>query len=179
MLSAWMITYLRDTSCLLPAQLLRFVNEHMGGNSDILCISATISEAEDGIAFLETMLAFGAQFLNRAGEFYTHCCGCLGRERVEAFALEEVHAVEAEGFHFHQGLGAGDVGAGDGVDEHVFDGAFAAFDVFVWEVSWGLFLVIGHIWLTDCSHGRHVDLVGNKMDFAWTEKYLAGFWWFS
>jgi hypothetical protein len=46
-----------------------------------------------------------------------------------AFALHEVHAVEAEGFHFDEGLRAGDLGLGDVVDEHVGDGAFAIFDV--------------------------------------------------
>ena len=47
-----------------------------------------------------------------------------------AFALEEVHAVEAEGFDFYEGLGVRGFWSGRvGVDEHVFDWAFAAFDV--------------------------------------------------
>lgn len=51
-----------------------------------------------------------------------------------AFALHEVHAVEAEGFYFDESLGAGDLGPGDVVDEHVFDGAFTGFDVCDLEV---------------------------------------------
>ena len=47
-----------------------------------------------------------------------------------ALTLHEIHAVEAEGFHFNESLGAGDFGPGDVVDEHVVDGAFAAFDVY-------------------------------------------------
>jgi hypothetical protein len=47
-----------------------------------------------------------------------------------AFALHEVHAVETEGFDFDEGLGAGNLGLGDGVDEEGFDGAGAVFDVY-------------------------------------------------
>ena len=46
-----------------------------------------------------------------------------------AFTLHEIHAVEAEGFYFDEGLGASDFRSGNVVDEHVVDGAFAAFDV--------------------------------------------------
>ena len=51
-----------------------------------------------------------------------------------AFTLHEIHAVEAEGYYFDEGLGAGNFGAGDVVDEHVFDGPFATFDVCCFEV---------------------------------------------
>jgi len=52
-----------------------------------------------------------------------------------ALTLHEIHAVEAEGFHFDESLGAGDFGPGDVVDEHVFDGAFATFDVCGFELD--------------------------------------------
>ena len=72
-----------------------------------------------------------------------------------AFALHEVHAVEAEGFDFDEGLRAGDLGLGDVVDEHVFDGAFAGFDVCGFgELDLLLFVVLGSgfLFLGICTH---------------------------
>jgi len=44
--------------------------------------------------------------------------------------LEEIHAVEAEAFYFHQGLRAGGGGdRGGGIDVEGGDTAFAAVDV--------------------------------------------------
>lgn len=48
--------------------------------------------------------------------------------------LHEIHAVQTEGFHLDESLGAADFGLGDVVDEHVSDGAFAIFDVWVVQV---------------------------------------------
>jgi hypothetical protein len=62
----------------------------------------------------------------------------LSRELAEAEGkgLQEIHAVEAKGFYFYQGLSGADLGDGGvGVDEHVFDGAFAALDV--WRTMLG------------------------------------------
>lgn len=121
--------YLRDTSTLLPAQLIGLVDEHVRRDSNVLSVRATVSKAKDGIALLEAVLAVGAQLLNGARELDTHGRRSLRRKRVETFALEEIHAVEAEGLDLDEGLGAGDLRPGDIIDEHVFDGAFAAFDV--------------------------------------------------
>lgn len=65
-------TYLRNTSTLLPAQLLRLVNEHVRRNSNVLGVSAAVRKAKDGIAFLEIALAAFGQLLDRAGELDTH-----------------------------------------------------------------------------------------------------------
>ena len=126
-------TYLRNTSTLLPAQLLRLVNEHVRRHSDILSVSATIRKAEDGIAFLEFALATFGQLLDRAGELDTHGSRSLRGEWVVALTLHEIHAVEAESFYFDESLGASDLGPGDVVDEHAFDGAFAIFDICRWK----------------------------------------------
>jgi hypothetical protein len=66
-----------------------------------------------------------------------------------AFALHEVHAVEAEGFHFDEGLRAGDLGLGDVVDEHVGDGAFTIFDVCCFGWLGVLWFVCVFFWVTN------------------------------
>lgn len=76
-----------------------------------------------------------------------------------AFTLHEIHAVEAEGFHFDESLSAGDFGPGDVVDEHVFDGAFATLDVCCLKVR---LIVVGFRFFaslrTNSSHGRHFEM---------------------
>jgi hypothetical protein len=54
----------------------------------------------------------------------------LGRERVVAFALEQVHAVETEGFDADEGLCGGGSRAFDLVNEEGGGGALAILDVF-------------------------------------------------
>lgn len=67
---------------------------------------------------------------DRAGELDAERGGGLWWEGVGAFALEEVHAVEAEGFDFDEGLGGAWLrDRGVVVHEQGGDGAFAAFDV--------------------------------------------------
>lgn len=65
-------TYLRNTSTLFPAQLLRLMNKHMRRYSNILSVSAAVRKTEDGIAFLETALVALSQLLDRARELHAH-----------------------------------------------------------------------------------------------------------
>lgn len=74
-----------------------------------------------------------------------------------ALTLHEIHAVEAEGFYFDESLGAGDFGAGDVVDEHVFDGAFAVFDVCCLEVK--LVIVVELVSCCFCSRYAPIALM--------------------
>ena len=77
----------------------------MRGNGDVLCIRAAVSETEDFVVEFETALVVGtAETDDCARELDAHCRRGLGWEGVVAFALEKVHAVEAEGFDFHEGL---------------------------------------------------------------------------
>jgi hypothetical protein len=96
----------------------------------------------------------------------------LRRQRVEAFALQEVHAVEAEGFYFYEGLRGADFGDGSvGINEHVLDGAFAALDVwegrlerwFLSSLPYVCFCESGGFELTNCTHGRHIELFNARM----------------
>lgn len=97
-------TYLWNTSRLLPAQLIRLVDEHVCRDGNILSVSASVRKAENSIAFLEAVLAFSAELFDRTGELNAHCCRSLRRERVQAFTLEEIHAVQTKSFHFDESL---------------------------------------------------------------------------
>jgi hypothetical protein len=73
------------------------VDQHVGRHGDVLGVSAAVREAEDCIAFLETALAIAAQLLDRARELDAHGGGSLGRQRVVALTLHEIHTVETKG----------------------------------------------------------------------------------
>jgi hypothetical protein len=122
-------TNLRDTSTLFKAQLIRLVDEHMCAHGNVLRISTTVRETKHSIALFETALALRSEFLDYTAEFDTEGLGGLGRERVVAFALEQVHAVETEGFDADEGLCGGGGRAFDLVDEEGGGGAFAFLDV--------------------------------------------------
>jgi hypothetical protein len=122
-------TNLRDASTLLKAQFIRLVDEHMCAHGNVLCISTAICQTKHSIALLEATLALIGQFLNYATEFDTKSLGSLGRKRVVAFALEQVHAVQTEGFDADEGLSGGRGGAFDLVDEEGSGWAFAILDV--------------------------------------------------
>ena len=110
----------------------------MRAHCDILRVRAPIGQAEDGVADREMLV--GARALvagligvgkgdDGAGELDAESGGGLGRERVVALALQEVHAVEAEGVDFHQGLGvSGGWGDGGGVGVEGGDGAGVVVD---------------------------------------------------
>jgi hypothetical protein len=122
-------TNLRDTSTLFKAQLIWLVDEHMCAHGNVLRISTTVRETKHSIALFETALALRSEFLDYTAEFDTEGLGGLGRERVVAFALEQVHAVETEGFDADEGLCGGGGRAFDLVDEEGGGGAFAFLDV--------------------------------------------------
>ena len=125
-------TYLRNPRTLLPAQLVRLVHEHVRADGDVLGVGAAVREPEDGVPLLKTALAVAAELLDRAAEFDTQRLGGLGRDRIHALALQQVHAVQTEGFDFDEGLGTCRLGTrGLVVDEEVRDRAFAVFDVCV------------------------------------------------
>jgi hypothetical protein len=124
-------TNLRNTSTLFKAQLIRLVDEHVCAHGNVLCISTTVRQTKHGITLFETALALRSEFLDYTAEFDAQSFGGLGRERVVAFALEQVHAVETEGFDADEGLCGGGGRAFDLVDEEGGGGAFAFLDVFV------------------------------------------------
>jgi len=100
------------------------------GYDDVFSVGAAVREPKDFVADGEAVFGGGAEGLDYAGELDAEGFGGLRGERVVAFALEEVHAVEAEGFDFDEG--AGGVGGGLGgfvVDEEGGYGACAAVDV--------------------------------------------------
>ena len=143
----------------------------MRGNGNVLRVRTTICQTEHLISLLELSLAAGSQLLDGSLEFNSHGLGGLRRQRVQAFALQQVHAVEAKGLYFYESLRGADFGHGSvGVDEHVLDWAFATLDV--WRKTLGgcisfrfsfVFVKVAVAGLTDCSHGRHVELIIDRI----------------
>lgn len=124
-----MRTNLRDTSTLLKAQFIRLVDEHVCAHGNILCISTAVCQTKHSITLLESVLALRSEFFDYTAEFDTEGCGSLGRQRVVAFALEQVHAVETEGLDADESLCGGRLGTFDLVDEEGGGGALAILDV--------------------------------------------------
>ena len=135
-------TNLGDTSTLLKAQFIRLVNEHVRAHGNVLCISTTIRQTKHSITLFETILALRSEFFDYTAEFYTEGFGSLGRKRVLAFALEQVHAVETEGFDADESLCGCGFGTFNFVDEEGGCGAFALLDVCDY-LSVGCFLKMG------------------------------------
>jgi hypothetical protein len=101
----------------------------MRAHGNVLCISTTVCQTKHSISLLEAAFTLIGQFLDYTAEFDTEGLGSLGRERVVAFALEQVHAVETKGFDTDEGLSGGGSGAFDLVDEESGGWAFAILDV--------------------------------------------------
>jgi hypothetical protein len=101
----------------------------MRAHSNVLCIGTTVCQSKHSITLLEAAFTLIGQFLDYTTEFDTESLGSLGRERVVAFALEQVHAVETKGFDADEGLSGGGSGAFDLVDEEGGGWTFAILDV--------------------------------------------------
>jgi hypothetical protein len=76
----------------------------MRAHSNILCISAPIGQPKHFITDFEFALCTRRNTLDDAGEFDAQDWTGLGWEWVMAFALEEVHAIQAEGFDLYYGV---------------------------------------------------------------------------
>ena len=105
------------------------MDEHVSAHGNVLCVSTTVCQTKHSIALLETVLALRSKLLNYAAKFNTEGFGSLGWERVVAFALEQVHAVQTKGLDADEGLCGGGLGTFDFVDEEGGGGAFALLDV--------------------------------------------------
>jgi hypothetical protein len=101
----------------------------MCAHGNVLCISTTICQTKHSITLLEATLALIGQFLDYTAEFDTESLGSLGRKRVVAFALEQVHAVETKGFDADECLCGGGGRTFDLIDEEGGGWAFAILDV--------------------------------------------------
>jgi hypothetical protein len=101
------------------------MDKHPRRNSNILRVGTTIRQAKDLIANLEILRCAVTEFRDCPGEFDAQGCGGLRGNRVLAFTLEKVHAVQAERFDFDEGLRGSILGYGDVVDVEGVGGTFA------------------------------------------------------
>ena len=117
---------LRHARRLLEAQVRRLVQQHLGRHGDVLGVGAAVGQAEDLVAYFEVAVVAFAETVDDAGELDAQSAGRLRRKRVMSLALDQVHAVEPEGFDFDEGLAGLSLREGRfGVDEEVVGGAFA------------------------------------------------------
>lgn len=103
--------HLRDPSRHLPRHTPRLPKQHPSAHGDILGISTAIRQAEHLIADLEPMAAGilvrlipGSERMHHAAELDAEGCGGLRGHGIPAVALEDVHAVDAEGLDADEGL---------------------------------------------------------------------------
>lgn len=122
-------TNLRDTSTFFKAQFIRLVHKHMRADDNVFGISTTVRQTKHSITLLETTLALRSEFFDYTAEFHTEGLGCLGGNGVLAFALEEIHAVETEGFDADESLSGRGLGTFDLVDEEGGCGTLALLDI--------------------------------------------------
>jgi hypothetical protein len=109
------------------------VQQHLCADGDVLGIGASVGQPKDLVADLEPVAGIlGAKGLDDAAELDAERLGGLRGHRVEAAALDNVHAVDAEGGDLDDGLAWGGGGLGGfGVDEEGVSFAFSALDVCV------------------------------------------------
>jgi hypothetical protein len=112
-------------------------------DGQVFGICAAVCEAEYFVADAETFLYAVAEAFNCPAEFDAESFGGLRGDWVVPFALEEIHAVEAEGFDFDDGFTVGGGGFGNGVvDEEGVGVTGAVLDV--WEV--GVSVMLSYSW---------------------------------
>lgn len=122
-------TNLWDTGAFFEAQFVWFVYEHVRAHGNVLCISASVGQAEHGVSLSEAAFGFRGQLLDDTAEFHAEGLGCLRGNRVLSFSLQQVHAVETKGLDADEGLSCRGLGPRDLVDEERGRGTFAVFDV--------------------------------------------------
>lgn len=119
-------------------------------DGEVFGICASVCETEDFVADTKTFFYIVAEAFDCSAELDAEGFGRLGWDGVFAFALEEIHAVEAECFDLDDGFAIGGGGFGGGfIDEEGVGVAGAVLDV--WEVvvsvmlsySWSAFAVGG------------------------------------
>jgi hypothetical protein len=153
-------TNLRNTSTLLEAQLIRLVDEHVCAHGNVLCISAAVCQTKHSITLLESVLTLRSKLFNYTAEFDSESCRSLRRERVVAFALEQVHAVETKGLDTDESLCGRGLGTFDLVDEEGSGGALAILDVCVsCQLGVRFHEASGVGRRTDCTHVDHCGCV--------------------
>jgi hypothetical protein len=102
----------------------------MRAHRDILCIRTTVGQPKYFVSNLEAPFRFISHAVDYSRELDAERLGGMRGNGVLANALEEIHAVEAKGIDFYDGLRAGGGRFGDGGDVEVFDRAFAIFDIY-------------------------------------------------
>lgn len=87
-----------------------------------------ISQPKNFIPGLKVTICPLRNLLDNTRELYTQRRRRLRRNGILALALQQVHAVQTEGFDLHEGLSREGGGLGDVVDKEVFGGAGVVFD---------------------------------------------------
>lgn len=118
---------------LLPRQERRLVQEHLGADGDLLGVRAAVGQAEDFVALLEVAVGARPERGDGARELDAEGRGGLRRQRVLAFALNQVHPVQAECLDLDQRLAI--LGLGNGslvVDEEGVNSTGATLDLYAY-----------------------------------------------
>lgn len=80
------------------------MDEHVSRHADELGIRASIREAKDGVALLESALTLACELLDDATELQAHdvCHAC--RNGIATLPLQRVCSIQTEAFYFDQCL---------------------------------------------------------------------------
>lgn len=103
--------------------------EHVRTDGNVLGIRASVREPKHLIALLESALALLCQLLDDAAELDAQRRRRLRGDRIHAFTLQQVHAVESESLDTNERLRGCRLRSFDGADVQVRCGAFTVFDV--------------------------------------------------
>ena len=125
-------SYLGNGGSHLPRHTARLLYEHPRADGDILSVRTPVRQPKHLITGAEAVVPFstGAEGVNGPAELHTESVRGLWWERIRAVALEDVHAVDAEGLDLDEGLARRRLRGRDvGVEEQGLTGAGAALDI--------------------------------------------------
>lgn len=145
-----------NACALFPAELVRLVNEHVCAHGDVLGVCSSIGQTENCISFLESAFAFAGELLNNAAELDTKGLWRLRWNRVHAFSLQKVHAVEAECLDANECLSVCWLGAWNVGMKHGRGRALASLDIYIQLISCVAAISVSN---TDVPTARMVAMV--------------------